>query len=149
MHPVPLRAQVTSRLPGCEMRFRSRSPSKSEGLGLLFDALGGTTAVARLLGRDPSTVAKWRTGALPIPAGIATVLREEAMRIASSLQNEAFRLKFDEIPRAEQRAAHGLAWRRQAFFRRFGGWPHGDPVRQERMRARQHDGFYGGREGRR
>lgn len=116
MHSVPLRAQVASRLPECEMRFGSRQPSKSKGLGLLFAALGGTTAVARLFGRDISTAAKWRTGALAIPAEIAKALREEAMRVASSLQDEAFRLKFDEIPKDEHRAAHGLARRRQASF---------------------------------
>lgn len=130
------------------MRAGPRRPAKSEGLGLLFDALGGTAAVARMFGRDPSTAAKWRAGALPLLADIAKALRERTMHVIGRLQDEVWRLKSDEIPKAEYRAQRGLARRRQAFFKRFGVWPHGDPVRQERMRARRRDFCQGGEGGR-
>ena len=69
-----------------------------------------------MVGRDPSTVAKWRTGALPLPAEVARTLSEEALRLAAHLQAEAWRLRCDEIPAAKGRAAYGLARRRRAFL---------------------------------
>jgi hypothetical protein len=99
------------------MSFGPRRPAKTEGLGLLFNALGGTTAVARLFGRDSSTVAKWRTGALPLPVEIANALHELAMYVIERLREEAWRLRSDETPAAERRAADGLARRRRAFLK--------------------------------
>jgi hypothetical protein len=108
---------VTTRQPGCDTRFGSRRPAKSKGLALLFDALSGTGAVTRMFDRDPSTVAKWRTSTLPLPAEIAAALRAEVIRIARSLLlAEAQRLE-EEISAAERRAADGLARRRRAFLR--------------------------------
>lgn len=105
-----------ARQPRENARFGPRRPAKSEGLGLLFDALSGTAAVARLFGRDPSTVSKWRTGALPLPAEIAAALSEEAIRAVILLQAEAARLRADEIE-AERRAADGMTRRRRAFLK--------------------------------
>jgi hypothetical protein len=100
-------------------------------MNYLFDALGGTAAVARLFRRSPSTVGKWRRGRLQIPAPAAKVLREQAMVIIGELQNEAWRLLSEEIPQGEHRAEQGRRRRREAFFKRFGYWPHG-PRRWER-----------------
>jgi hypothetical protein len=104
------------------MSFGPRRPAKTEGLGLLFNALGTTTAVARLFGRDSSTVAKWRTGALPLPAEVANTLHELAMYVIERLQEEARRLASVETPAAERRAADGLARRRRAFLRLLNAW---------------------------
>jgi hypothetical protein len=72
--------------------------------------------VARLFGRDPSTVSKWRTGALPLLAETAAALRDEAIRIARCLLAEVRRLE-EEIPAAERRAADGQTRRRRSFLR--------------------------------
>jgi hypothetical protein len=52
--------------------------SKSEGLGRLFSALGGTAAVPRMFDRHPTTVSRWRTGDRPLPAEVPRDLRERA-----------------------------------------------------------------------
>ena len=98
-----MRSSVAARQPGCGTSFSPRRPAKSEGLGLLFDALGGAAAVARLFGRDPSTVAKRCTGALPLPAETVAALRDEAIRIARCPLAEVRCLE-EEIPAAERRA---------------------------------------------
>jgi hypothetical protein len=81
---------------------------------LLFAALGGTQIVADLFGRDRSTAAKWRSGALPIPAAVARQLRSLTRWAAQHLLDEAERLA-EEIP--ERRAAEGEALRRRAFLK--------------------------------
>jgi len=55
------------------------------------------------------------------------------MYISSALQNEAWRLKSEEIPKAEYRAEQGLRRRRTAFFARFGTWPHGRTGRSQQI----------------
>lgn len=99
------------------MRPGPRRPAKSEGLGLLSDAFGGAAAAARMFGRDPLTVANWRTGASPLPAEVARTLRERAEYVIGHLQVEARRLRSDEIPEAEHRSAYGLVRRRRVFLR--------------------------------
>jgi DNA-binding transcriptional regulator YdaS (Cro superfamily) len=106
----------TVRQPGYDRKFEPRRPAKGEGLGLLFAALGGTAAVARRFDRDPSTVSKWRSGALPLPAEVARALHERTEYVIGCLQTEARRLEM-EIPAAERRAADGHARRRRAFLR--------------------------------
>jgi len=85
-------------------------------LDVLIRALGGTAA-ARLFGRHPSTICRWRTGERPLPADVASRMRElavsssqELIRVASELQTD-FRQGVD-------RAARGRASRARASHNR-------------------------------
>jgi hypothetical protein len=59
------------------------------------------------------------------PGAGGELLRERAIRIDGALQDEIYRLSKFEIPQGEYSAEQARRRRREAFFRRFGVWPHG------------------------
>jgi hypothetical protein len=94
-------------------RFRT---SRLSWLSPAIRVMGGTSAVAQMFGRDRSTVRKWCTGEIPIPAPIANRLAERLW----DLQSELTIVRADLLRRVkegERRAAEGMARRREAL-----GW---------------------------
>jgi hypothetical protein len=61
-------------------------------LDTLIRALGGTAAAAQIFDRHPSTVCRWRSGARPLPAPIATRMRQLAIEISQQLTQIAYEL---------------------------------------------------------
>jgi hypothetical protein len=94
------------------MRYRSLNRSR---LDLLIAALGGPAQAARMLGRDRSTLNRWRTGTRPIPAWAATRMRELAIAINQEMIRLAYELMTD-IRLGEERRAHMIATGRTNFY---------------------------------
>jgi DNA-binding transcriptional regulator YdaS (Cro superfamily) len=93
------------------MRFRATKASRLDGL---IRALGGTAAMARMFGRHPSTVSRWRTGERPLPAEVALRMR----RLAENISQEMIRLACEmqaDVRQGEDRTARGRAARMRAF----------------------------------
>jgi hypothetical protein len=105
------------------MRYRSMNLSR---LDLLIAALGGPAQAARMMGRDRSTLNRWRTGARPIPAWAATRMRELANAVSQEMIRLAYDLKTD-IRLGEERRARMIATGRANFY-----------AVSERRRAMQH-----------
>jgi DNA-binding transcriptional regulator YdaS (Cro superfamily) len=85
-------------------------------LAPVFRMLGGPCAVARMFGRDRSTVRQWATEQTPIPAAHARRLAE----LIWDFQNELTIVRADLLRRAkegDQRAAAGMERRLDAL-----GW---------------------------
>jgi hypothetical protein len=92
------------------MRFLPRKPSR---LDTLIAALGGTAEAARLFGRHPSTICRWRSGERPLPATVAKRMRELAMEIDQEMIQLAYALKTD-IRKGEERALRPRGFRRHS-----------------------------------
>ena len=84
-------------------------------LDLLIAALGGPAQAARMMGRDRSTLNRWRTCARPIPAWAATRMRELAMAVNQEMIRLAYELKTD-IRLGEERRARMIATGRANFY---------------------------------
>ena len=82
-------------------------------LDVLIRALGGTAAAARMFGRHPSTICRWRTGERPLPATVAAQVRRFAGDISQELIYLACELQTD-VRQGEDRAARGRASRARA-----------------------------------
>jgi hypothetical protein len=97
----------------------------------LIDALGGPTAVARMVGlKHGASIQKWRDGSEPIPQEYARFLHDRCVEILGELQTESWRLKREEIPQAEHRHEQRVRAARERFFERFGRMPTDQPIRQ-------------------
>ena len=97
---------------GVGMRYRSMNLSR---LDLLIAALGGPAQAARMMGRDRSTLNRWRTCARPIPAWAATRMRELAIDVSQEMIRLAYDLKTD-IRLGEERRARMIATGRANFY---------------------------------
>jgi hypothetical protein len=94
------------------MRYRSQQLAR---LDLLIAALGGPAQAARMMGRDRSTLNRWRTGKRPIPAWAATRMRELAIAVDQEMIRLAYDLKTD-IRLGEERRARMIAIGRANFY---------------------------------
>jgi hypothetical protein len=106
----------------------------------LYGALGGSAAVARLLGigkRSTSAANKWKLGIHPLTREVALKLAERAEYLASRFTELAWELRNVDAVQADYRRQRRIQAARERFRARFGVYPDGpaDPVTGIRPRG--------------